>query len=155
MLDLKQFISYYVRELQYPPQCFAILPSVSAKHWWVLPTNALREKKLKFLCLWYIPYIYILISYLLLRAGTSIYASSGFGPLGPKPCGGNKFTTRADVQERRQKNLLIRICRRNANVKKTKLQSPLISWYPHNTADDSKNDHLLPLQREHFIVGLG
>jgi hypothetical protein len=28
---------------------------------------------------------------IILRAGTSIYASSGFGPLAPKPCGGNYF----------------------------------------------------------------
>jgi hypothetical protein len=31
----------------------------------------------------------IILRDIILRAGTSLYASSGFGPLGPKPCGGN------------------------------------------------------------------
>ena len=31
-------------------------------------------------------YTYI---YITARAGATIYASSGFDPLGPKPCGGN------------------------------------------------------------------
>ncbi len=48
-------------------------------------SDALRAKtdKLRF-CL-----VYTSINNIILRAGTSICASSGFGPLGPKPCGGN------------------------------------------------------------------
>ena len=59
-----------------PPHCFAILP-----------TNALRGKNLKT----EISLVYRIHTDIILRAGTSIYASSGFGPLGPKPCGGNKY----------------------------------------------------------------
>ena len=49
-------------------------------------SDALRAKtdKLRF-CL-----VYTSINNIILRAGTSICASSGFGPLGPKPCGGNE-----------------------------------------------------------------
>ena len=51
----------------------------------ILPTNALRAiKKLKSLNFLYILYIYI---HIILRAGTSIYASSGFFLWGQHPAG--------------------------------------------------------------------
>ena len=69
------------------PQCFAILP-----------TNALRGKNLKT----EISLVYRIHTDIILRAGTSIYASSGFGPLEPKPCGGKK---RAKIKQQQMASL--------------------------------------------------
>jgi hypothetical protein len=84
MLDLKQFISYYVRELQYT-QCFAILPGIS------LPTNALRGKKLKILNFSAsgIHRIYILISYYV--RGLQYMAPRVLALWGQNPAGAIKY----------------------------------------------------------------
>ena len=60
-----------------------------AKHWWVLPGAKTLESSIYRIYI----YIYIYID-IILRAGTSIYASSGFGPLGPKPFGDKNRITK-------------------------------------------------------------
>ena len=79
MLDLKQFLYHITCGDFNTPHCFCDITH-----------QCFAGKKLKNLN-FSASGIYHMYIQIILRAGTSIYASSGFGPLGPKPCGGNKI----------------------------------------------------------------
>jgi hypothetical protein len=80
MLDLKKFLNRITCgdfNPPHPPHCFCDITH-----------QCFAGKKLKNLNI-SASGIYPVYIPIILRAETSIYASSDFGPLGPKPCGGN------------------------------------------------------------------
>ena len=59
---------------------------------------------------------------IILRAGTSIYASSGFGPLGPNPCGGHNTKSNVCL------TVLIQSCRVRGSIFLVIVTPSIVNW---------------------------